>query len=163
MLDVPHLRQAKAFTCGPACVNMLLRYHGIVETELAIAEALGTTPREGTNPRTLASYLRAQGFVAHSKSRRNLADIKADINKGRPVIVAYQAHGPRGTDYATCWDQGHYGIVVDVDSKRVTLCDPSSKRSRRHYDISDFVARWRDISAGGVVFLQWGLSVGPKR
>ena len=163
MLKVPHIRQLRDWSCGPACVSMVLRYHGITESEVSLIEALGSTESDGTSPNAIADYFDSAGYDVHYAS--SLRSLRRMTEIGCPVIVAYQdwAHKPSRTDYATSWDNGHYAVVVAADSDSVTLCDPSSRRHRRRIPSADFVKRWRDITNEGRIYRQWGCAVGPKR
>ena len=163
MLAVPHLRQLRAWSCGPACVNMLLRYYGVTESEAYLVDALQANERDGTAPEAIRRFLVGRGF--RTSRRGTLADLANAIKRGRPVIVDYQDHGPRGVNYADAWDHGHYAVCVGVSETHVMLCDPSSKRPRRHLKTADFLARWHDIGFGlkPKFYVQWGLSVGPKK
>ena len=162
MLNVPHFRQVRAFTCGPACLRMVLAYYEIADTEADISDAVGCTADAGTSPANMARYLRKRGFVAHSRTNCTLADIKADIKRGRVPIIAYQAHGGPGVDLSTTLLHGHYSIVVGVTGDRVTLCDPSAKTKHTHLDAATFLERWNDIDARGKQFFRWALTVRPK-
>lgn len=162
MLTVKHYRQQRCYTCGPACLRMVLDYFGKPDTEADISDAVGCTPEAGTSPANMARYLRKRGFVARSRSMRNLADIKADIKRGRPSIIAYQAWSGSGVELAASNDHGHYSIITAVTADRVTLCDPSAKTKRIHLDHETFLARWHDRCAKGCHYERWALSVRCK-
>lgn len=161
MLALRHFRQCRAYTCGPACLRMVLDYYGQAVTEADISDAVGCNSEDGTPPPKMARYLRKRGFVARSRSGRNLADIKADIKRGLPVIIAYQAWA-QGVDLANTLDHGHYSVIVGIGRDRVTLADPSAKTKRIHIPIQDFLARWHDRCAKGRNYERWGLTARRK-
>lgn len=163
MLNVPHRRQNTPYTCGPACLRMVLAAHGIVEPESTIAEAVNCTPEAGTSPANMAKYLRSKGFTAYGRRMLELADIKNGIKRGRLYIVCYQAWAGPGVDYPTTWSHGHYAVVTNVAPHRVTLADPSAKKPRIHIEPYEFLSRWRDLSANGTAYIRWGLAIGPKQ
>lgn len=163
MLDVPHLRQLRSWSCGPACVRMVLRYYGQDFSEADLIEALGSNERDGTAPPRLAAFFRQAGLVPHAHRNMGIAKLARVVGTlGQPCIVALQAWG-RGADHSTSWDHGHYSIVIAADDRRVTLVDPSSKRPRRHFNTEDFLSRWRDIDANGKLYIRWGASIGPRK
>ena len=162
MLDVPHLRQLRSWSCGPACVRMVLRYFGQDASESDLIEELDCDGRNGTSPERLVQYLRRMGFSVRA-GILSLQDLQLSASRSRPSIVAYQDWARPRVDYATSWDHGHYAIVVGADDRRIMLCDPSSKRPRRYLKPDDFLSRWHDIESDGTIYRQWGLSVGPKR
>jgi len=49
VLEVPYYKQEKWYTCGPACLRMLLKYIGTSASEEGAAKACGTTEL-GTTP-----------------------------------------------------------------------------------------------------------------
>ena len=164
MLNVPHIRQSTGYSCGPACLAMVLRYYGHATSESKIIGPIGCTPELGTSPAQIARYLRAIRHKHKQQSRMTLSLLQAYLERGWPVIVAYQAwpHKPSQTDLGQSWDHGHYSIVVDVAGGRVCLVDPSSKRPRRFLDADKFIASWRDIEASGLIYRRWGVAVGPR-
>ncbi len=48
-LNVPHFKQEKWYTCGPACLRMLLAHFDVIASEEELEEAFGTTEL-GTTP-----------------------------------------------------------------------------------------------------------------
>ena len=139
---------------------MILAFYGGAECEDDLIDELGASAKAGTSPDAIERAFRKRGF-----SCREIVNLHTLKSARHPVIVDYQDHGPRGTDYAAVWDHGHYAVVVNADRQRITLADPSSKRPRRHLKTADFLARWHDIGFGlkPKFYVQWGLSVGPKK
>lgn len=165
ILQVPHLRQQRDWSCGPACVRMVLRYFGEDVSESDLIEALSASDRDGTSPERIMQHLRARGLAVRQRRKADIRWLQLQASARTPVLVACQdwAHKPGRTDYAHSWDNGHYAVVVAASPETVTLCDPSSKRPRRHIPAADFLARWRDISSDGKLYKQWGCVVGPKK
>lgn len=163
MLAVPHHRQRTVYTCGPACLRMVLDYFDQPDTEADIAESVGCNSEDGTPPPNMARFLRKRGFVARSRAGLTLADIKADIKRGLPCIIAYQAWSGPGVDLSTTDEHGHYALIVGVGRDRVTLCDPSAKTKRLHIPTQEFLARWHDRCGRGVSYYRWALTVRPRK
>lgn len=160
MLEVPHFKQGKPWSCGPASVRMILAYYGFDESECTLIDELGTTAKAGTHPEAIERAFGKRGLPCRQAVNGHTLRLAVAT---RPVLVVYQDHAPRGTDYATCYDHGHYAVVIGSDRMSITLADPSSKRPRRKLKLADFFARWHDIDATGRVFRQWGIAVGSKR
>lgn len=160
MLDVPHYRQARVWSCGPASVRMILAYYACDETEADLIDELGASAKTGTHPEDIERALTKRGLPCRQAVNGHTLRLAVAT---RPVLVVYQDHAPRGTDYSTCWDHGHYAVVVACDRQSITLADPSSKRPRRKLKLADFFARWHDIDSTGRVFRQWGIAVGPRK
>ena len=162
-LPVPHYRQGKAWSCGPACVRMILAFYGETVSEAELVEALGANERDGTHPRSIVAHMRLRGLRIRQIGDSGMHGLALEAGRSRPVIVGYQDwSGCRRPDYSTSWDHGHYAIVIGHKDDRIWLCDPSSKRKRRSLAAEDFLSRWRDIDSAGRIYRQWGLSVGPR-
>lgn len=164
MLAVPHYRQRTNYTCGPACLRMVLEYHGKSLSEETIEKRCGADPANGTSPFKIARFLRRNRYSHKQQQRMTLSLLTAYLERGWPVIVAYQAwpHKPSQTDLGRSWDHGHYSVVVGIRDARVCLVDPSSRRPRRYLDADKFIASWRDIENSGRIYRRWGVAVGPK-
>jgi uncharacterized protein len=165
MLAVPHIRQRTNYSCGPACLASVLAFHGKVIDEAALIRRTGATPDDGLSPAGIAKFLRRSRYSHKQQQRMTLSLLSAYLERGWPVIVAYQAwpHKPSETDLGRSWDHGHYSVVVSVHAGRVCLVDPSSKRPRRFLDADKFIASWRDIETrGDRIYRRWGVAVGPQ-
>lgn len=164
MLAVPHIRQRTDYSCGPACLSMVLAFHGKVVDEQTLIRRTGATPEDGLSPAGIAKFLRLSRYSHKQQQRMTLSLLSAYLERGWPVIVAYQAwpHKPSETDLGRSWDHGHYSVCVAVADGRVCLVDPSSKRPRRWLDADKFIASWRDIENSGRIYRRWGVAVGPR-
>jgi predicted double-glycine peptidase len=164
MLPVPHIRQGTNYSCGPACLAMVLRFHGINTSEASVLKRTETTPESGLSPVGIVRFLRKARHSHKQYQRMTLSLLGSYLERGWPVIVAYQAwpHKPSQTDLGRSWDHGHYSVVVSVADGRICLVDPSSKRPRRFLDAGQFIASWRDIEDSGRIYRRWGVAVGPK-
>ena len=164
MLAVPHIRQRTNYSCGPACLASVLAFHGKAIDEQTLIRRTGATPEDGLSPAAIAKFLKASRYSHKQQARMTLSLLRAYLDRGWPVIVAYQAwpHKPSETDLGRSWDHGHYSVVVSVDAGRVCLVDPSSKRPRRFLDAAKFIASWRDIETNGRIYRRWGVAIGPR-
>lgn len=165
MLAVPHYRQRTNYTCGPACLRMVLDYWGKSLSEDTLTRRTGATPEDGLSPAGIVKFLRRNRYSHKQQQRMTLSLLNKYLQRGWPVIVAYQAwpHKPSQTDLGKSWDHGHYSVVVGLSDGRVCLVDPSSKRARRFLDADKFIASWRDIETrGDRIYRRWGVAVGPR-
>lgn len=165
MLEVPHLRQSTNYSCGPACLAMVLAFHGKAVSEATLIRRTGATPEDGLSPAGIARFLRRSRYSHKQQQRMTLSLLAAYLERGWPIIVAYQAwpFKPSQTDLGRSWDHGHYSVVVGLRDGRVCLVDPSSKRPRRFLDADKFIASWRDIETrGDKIYRRWGVAVGPR-
>jgi len=164
VLEVPHLRQSTNYSCGPACLAMVLAYHGHSVSEEWLIKRVGATPENGSSPAQITNYLKSARHSHKQQSRMTLSLLGSYLERGWPVIVAYQAwpYRPSETDLGASWDNGHYSVCVGIVGSRVCLVDPSSARARRFLDADKFIASWRDIENSGRIYRRWGVAVGPR-
>ncbi len=89
-LNVPLYMQQKDYTCGPACIRMVLKKFGYTVSESTLATKAGSTESSGTYVykvvETLNSYLgNKYAYYTTSNSNFNLKTIE-NIKAGYPVI-----------------------------------------------------------------------------
>jgi len=164
VLEVPHLRQSTNYSCGAACIRMVLRFYGKRVEENWLIGRTGTTPENGLSPAGIARFLRAARYKHKQQQNMTLDMLASYVERGWPIIVDYQAwpFRPSQTDLGQTWDNGHYSVVVAVRDGRVCLVDPSSRRRRRWIEAERFLASWRDIEANDRIYRRWGVAVGPR-
>ncbi len=155
VLDLPQKRQHTQFTCGPVALSMVLAGFGVMSTERGLARLMRATPKDGVLPATIAMAAQKYGLKASVVSGLTLKQLEKHIKARRPVIVAIQSWAPKPVNYATNWEDGHYVVVVGIDSQNVQVRDPSTS-SLRTLSRESFIRRWHDYS-GDEVFVQLGI------
>lgn len=141
-LDVPFIKQ-KGNWCGPAALAMVLRFHGRQIAQEQIAAQVATPKNAGALNLDLKLFARELGFQAESR-RGSLADVKAELAGGRPVICTLGLK--RGL---------HYLPVVGCDESRKYLVMHLDKPfAEMSYD--EFARRWK---AGDY----WMLRISPRK
>lgn len=144
-LPVPTDRQGKNYTCGQSVTGSVLSLYGVDKREDDLVKALHGTPKDGTHPHAIARYVRTLGIEAEVRTRMTLDDLRAEVKRGNPVIVAYQAWGSKDSDY-TEDRNGHYGVVVGIDENFIYLMDPSIRIGYGYLTVEDFEKRWHDTA-----------------
>jgi len=113
MLKVKPFRQKTSF-CGPASLKMILGYYGLHIQEKKLGKLAGCSAVHGTSAKRLLDAAKEVGFRGIIKNSADLKDIKEYVVKKRmPVIVQWFSV-----------DEGHYSVVVDIDSENIYLQDP---------------------------------------
>jgi predicted double-glycine peptidase len=144
---VPDVRQSTNYSCGAAALQALLSYWGIDKREQDLMQSLGTTPAEGTSPEAIVRVASEIGCQASLKENLDLKDIGDSLRRHIPVICAIQAwtdNRPAGFSWDKDWEDGHYVIVIGLDSRSVYVEDPSLLGTRGIIPRAEFVARWHD-------------------
>ena len=130
--------------CGPAVLNMTLKYYGVNKSEKELAKLAGTTEIGGTDDKTLVKVFKKFGLKSKVKNNSSFADIKKYLDKNIPVIVDWYTRGRKDYSDSVVAD-GHYSIVVGLDKKFIYLQDPEIGRMRK-LTKGDFLRVWFDYS-----------------
>lgn len=135
---VPVYYQADTRYCGQACVSSILAYWGFSVTFNEVIEQTNTTL--GMNIEQMVWFFRKYGLQSRAYKGR-LQDLKTQINKGCPVIVAF--------------DEGsiqHVVVIVGYnDEKELIFYNESMEGQTMEEPYADFVKAWsrqRANSAG---------------
>ena len=132
MLKVKPVRQQMGL-CGPASLKMVLSYYGTEVTESELAEATNCTPEKGVEIDDMRKGVEKYGYRGEVKDFAEFDDIKSSLEEGIPVIVAWFSE-----------DDGHYSVVVDIDSENIRLIDPELGHVRA-MKLEKFYRVWFDF------------------
>jgi hypothetical protein len=99
-LGVKGYQQTTDYTCGPAAVMSLMRWHNLLKdgdmnaaTELRIASEMGTgdmnSPHPGTSPEQMAAWFKDHGYTVLTGENGTLEMLRSYMNKGVPVLVEW--------------------------------------------------------------------------
>lgn len=155
-LNVPLIPQATPYSCGPAALLSILYFWGHLEdTEGSLYSPLGTTKKNGTEPYRIAEFANRRGFEAAYLTDVTLEQLKSFWMSGFTVIIEFQAWQEIGekkslTPWSEDWDDGHYAVLVGMDSNYVYFMDPSVHASYGYVSIPDFLDRWHDVETRGL-------------
>ncbi len=136
MLLLKSVRQLPGY-CGPASLEMILRYFGIKKSQRELAKLVkGFDPRPGKEVKAdaLLTAARSFGLDGFIQDESDFSDLrKWVIQKRIPVMVDWFLS-----------DDGHYGVVAHLDKKFIYLQDPSIGKIRK-IDLSVFQRVWFDF------------------
>ncbi|MDD5026358.1 MAG: peptidase C39 family protein [Candidatus Peribacteraceae bacterium] len=132
VLRVPYFRQHTDYTCGPACVRMVLALHGKRVKERTLARSLKTNARHGTNYSAITALGRRIGFRFLTSSRATWRSVLTQIRHERPVLVCF---------IEPTSDESHYALVTGYQREKVLLHDPWNGKYFR-MPLKDFKRRW---------------------
>ena len=136
-----HRFQEESGWCGPAVVQILLRFINKNKTQKEIAKDIYKS-WWGTGNSILFAYLSKFFKKYNYKTDSTLEDIKSHLDKNHLIIVNW-------------WDDissdeeadGHYSLVAGYDEEKrlLTLCDPSNERKGIwQIDFDEFNNSWFD-------------------
>lgn len=141
-LEVPVIRQAPEH-CGPAALEMVLRYYGAPAAALSEAERTYEPALRGALITDLAAAARRAGYPA-AVAAPGPDSLPALLARGVPPILLVSAGiGPIA--------RGHYIVVTGWDAARRRYEVNDGGRAARGLDAGDLARRWR--AAGGRALL----------
>ena len=85
-LKIPYFKQDSWYTCGPACLRMVLAFFGLTRAEAEVLKECETTEL-GTTTVKISTAAYKFGLKSSPRKNANINDIKDELRKGRPVIV----------------------------------------------------------------------------
>ena len=152
VLYLPPNRQQTKYSCGPAALVSVLNYFGIDTTEEKMVAATGADSKNGASIENLIKTIISNGLGVVKQTDMTYEELSQAIHNKNPVIVAYQAwfKHPTPSDlsrYSNDYKDGHYSVVIGVDSKRVYLQDPSQDEGWSYIPKKEFMHRWHDKDA----------------
>ena len=151
LLDVPDVRQADDYDCGPAAVQAACSLFGMNPSRADLIQALGTNERQGTRPSAILDYLSRQGLVTTAAGQLEVVDLTRFFSWGQPVLCPVQVADDGET-------VGHWVVVTRTGLGQVFLQDPAT--GPRMVAEADWLARWRDRDADGVSYERYGIAIG---
>jgi hypothetical protein len=137
-LDVPVIRQ-RPERCGPAAVEMVLRFYGAAPESLAGLERAYDPVLRGSLVTALAAEARRAGYPAEIESPGE-DSLAALLAAGVPPVLLYD----RGVGPVT---RRHYGVVVGWDPDRRVYMLNDGGSWPRTIGRDDLMRRW--AAAGG--------------
>jgi ATP-binding cassette subfamily B protein len=148
-LKVPYFGQEKWFTCGPACLRMLLAYFSINISEEDLEKGCGTTEL-GTTPTRISTCASEFGMDAMATKNANLEDLRKNLDNKLPTIVLIDP----SYIYGGIAGFGHYIAIVGIEKKNneIIYHDPGiSEGEFKRCEIEKFLKSWS-------VFKNWEIS-----
>ncbi len=165
LLDVPNLRQAHEYSCGPGAVQAVLAYYGVDFRESQLINLMKTSKDNGTYIKDIVGFLHFHGLSATVKHKMTINELFGYIDNNIPVIVLIQAWGKERdfkNHYKECWDDGHFVVVVGYTDENVLISDPATYNTG-YIPISEFADRWHDFDEGDTKTYHIGIPVSGKK
>ncbi len=144
-LAVPHFQQTTSYTCIPACIRMVLAYHGKQYSEQALAFALQTVPLLGTLPENVAPVLEDWGHNIRWFENGTIDQLTKLLAQNLPVIIFVRA-----ADLPAGGSGLHALVLAGIDKRAVVLLDPTRKKDLR-LTVTEFTRIWANFGNEGMV------------
>lgn len=176
-IEIPALRQYGNYTCGAACVQMLMNWLEPYEADINLTqyeELLGTTPENGTSPNAVLTYLEENGVDFAASQHLSLSALRQKLDAGHPVMMALQAwSSAEDGGYnlndpfqpETYLSEGHWVICVgycqSADQPYYLFNDPACVGHVMVYE-DELDLRWIDRDGNGIVYDHFGIEILQK-
>jgi predicted double-glycine peptidase len=161
---VPNTFQQTDYTCGPASLLAVCEYFGVgPRTEREIKADMGTPPT-GADPGHIMQALVKYGLEFKPFYPMSIRQLKASVDRRRPVILMLQAWGEttqgkwRPT-YQWIWRDGHWVVAIGYDANGVFFEDPSIRTARGFIAFDELKERWHDWGARYEHMYYYGICV----
>lgn len=141
-LDVPAIEQAPAH-CGPAALDMVLRYYGAPDSARARAAAACGPSLPDAQITDLARAAELSGYEARVQTANSDA-LEAALTTGTPPIVAFDVG-------FGSWKEKHYAVLVGWDPERGRYVLHDAHAAPLEMEASDFLPCW--ARAGSLALL----------
>lgn len=146
LLDLPDVRQESHYDCGPAVVEVILRYFGLdCPGREELSTQLVTSQIDGTDPRAIESYLRRAGLGVQM-GEMAWEDVRHHGGLGRPVVLIM-----------TPSTVGHYVVSRGVVRGHCHIHCPLT--GPRRYAREALEAVWYDHDRLGPWYVGFGIAV----
>ncbi len=147
-LRLPAMRQATDYSCGAASLLSVLTYWGVYDgTESGLYKELETTPKDGTEPPSLARAAERRGLAAELREGMTVKDLRDAVARGATVILDIQAwkDAKSTVSWENDWDDGHYVVLAGVDDDNAYVMDPAASSGFGWLPLAELELRWHDF------------------
>jgi len=143
-------RQVTEYSCGACALQAVLSYWGKDVDETELMKLIHTTPEEGTYPEDIVAAARSLGFDAEFKKNLTLDEVARFTAEGDPMVAVAQVWRSQKKllPVETDWDNGHYIVVLGVDTNYVYFQDPYIRMSKAFISRQAFEEHWHQVMGG---------------
>ena len=129
---IPYYEQETNYTCGPACIRMVLASLGIKKSENYITKLIGTNKIRGTNHRDFLSLVEKYKLRYSVQREATIDELRYFYKNHYKIIVCY---------FHPTEKMGHYAVVRKLTPTKITLMDPIDGPNKI-YSLSYFKKIW---------------------
>lgn len=147
-IAIPHFEQVTDYSCGPACVRMVLGYYGIEADPPFLIQLLGATEDTGTSTDAFSRIAHVYELEYLSQEHATVDTIIHFIENDIPVIANYICQRD---------EEGHFIVIYGYDDKQFYFSDPTYGQDET-ITFEKFLPRWRAHFEPGE---RWMLAIWP--
>jgi ATP-binding cassette, subfamily B, bacterial len=137
-LTFPFVQQHEAMDCGPACLSMIAKYHGL-NFPLSYLRSISHLDREGVSLAGIAQAAEDIGFRSMPIKLPFLPDqLKPGLIQAPLPIIVH-------------WNQQHFVVVYQLDRNQVRIADPATGKIT--LSTAQFLKHWEHDGGEGIAML----------
>lgn len=138
-MELKFHKQETKWTCGPACMKIVLDSLGIKRSEKLLAKLMKTNKIWGTRQRSFP-FIAERYKLNYTVKRNSRIDfLKKLLKQEYRIIICYHYPGNKAS---------HYAIVKKITKEKVTLMDPWHGANFK-FDTDFFAEIWRSSEKYG--------------
>jgi len=131
-MKIPYFKQETEYTCGAACVRMILASMGVKKTEKQIVNLLKTNKRKGTWHKMIPKLAEKYKFDYVVERNGKMSDLRNYYKKGWKIIICYLSD-----------KIPHYSVLRKINWHSIYLFDPAFSPNHWYF-INNFKRIWKD-------------------
>jgi predicted double-glycine peptidase len=159
-------RQGEDYSCGASALQAVSGYFGVgPEEEEDYVRDLKMDRRIGSHPFQIIRAAKKYGLRVSGKERMTVNEVKAYLDRGKPVMLMIQAWRDSETEksYAKEWGQGHWVVAIGYDWAGIYFEDPALAAIRGFIPYAELEERWHDTGPKNRRMEHYGLAVWMPR
>lgn len=143
-IKVKYFQQTTSYSCGPACLRMIVSAFGKETTEDELIELCGTT-LFGTTCNQIQEAAINLGFYAETFVQISKKEVVNYINDKLPLIALVDAAELYGS-----MPVGHFVVILELKQKIIIYHDPAIGANQKIH-ANTFLNAWQKFDFRGVL------------
>ena len=119
-VEIPYIRQEQHYSCGIACLRMVIQYLGGQFAEMEIIAVADISPLLGMTPRAIVEAAEALGYSGSSEKRITWKQVKKLLDERKPIIALVDAN----LLYLERMGLGHFVVIIGLENDNVIFHCP---------------------------------------
>ena len=119
-VEVPYRRQEHRYSCGIACLCMVIHYWGGQFTEMEIIAVADISPLLGMTPKAIVEAAMVLGYAGSSEKGMTWQRVRELLDEGNPIIALVDAN----LLYLGRVGLGHFVVIIGLENDNVIFHCP---------------------------------------
>jgi predicted double-glycine peptidase len=120
MMELFFLKEKFGYSCGIACLRMVIHYFGGQFTEMEIIAVADISPLLGMTPRAIVEAAEVLGYAGSSENGMTWKRVKELLDERKPIIALVDAN----LLYLGRVGLGHFVVIIGLENDNVIFHCP---------------------------------------